>query len=279
MAEGWFLVDTVGEMPAVLLIGERSKKWRPLSNEFRGSVHKTVLRLVETVLNNLKQSQVLIDLAGPRLALASPVLGPSRQVHGVLMWIGDPDQTPPAQPVTQAWEWDLADRVAPTAVTGPRIPQVFADTLTDRLSRLVRPADAVRIAMDIRGASIGFRGSGEWIDLRGVVHRYTHRCIATFDGPRMLGISVELPEPLPENDPDMLARRTLDASARAGRIAPALIDAESRRVIAWLSATRPDLPEKVIDGTDNAPRPLTAEPWPMTPELLLAIYPTLVAPG
>ncbi|WCB40270.1 DUF5593 domain-containing protein [Gordonia polyisoprenivorans] len=147
-------------MPAVLLIGARSKKWRPLSNEFRGSVHKTVLRLVETVLNNLKQSQVLIDLAGPRLALASPVLGPSRQVHGVLMWIGDPDQTPPAQPVTQAWEWDLADRVAPTAVTGPRIPQMSADTLTDRLSRLLRPADAVRIAMDIRGLDRlpGFRG-------------------------------------------------------------------------------------------------------------------------
>ena len=266
-------MDTVGEMPAVLLIGARTKQWRPLSNEFRGSVHKTVLRLVETVLNNLKQSQVLLDLAGPRLALASPVLGPSRQVHGVLMWIGDPDETPPAEPLARAWEWDLTDRVSPTEVTDPRNPKVSAETLTDRLSRLARPADVTRIAMDIRDASVGFRGTGEWIDLQGAVHRYTHRCIATFDGPRMLGISVRLPDSLTENDPDLLARRVADLSARAGRVAPALIDTESGRVIAWLSSVRPNVPTNATNRATHGPRPLITEPWPMTPELLLAIYP------
>ncbi|MFC3241548.1 GAF domain-containing protein [Gordonia humi] len=267
-------MDTVGEMPAVLLVGARSKQWRPLSNEFRGSVHKTVLRLVETVLNNLKQSQVLIDLAGPRLALASPVLGPSRQVHGVLMWIGDPDETPPAEPRARAWEWDLTDRVSPSAVTDPRNPRVPSETLTDRLSRVARPADVARIATDVRVADVGFRSTGEWIDVHGAVHRYTHRCIATFDGPRILGVSVQLPDLLGEDDPDMVAYRVANLSAQAGRVAPALIDAVSGRVIAWLTAARPDLPTTVLSGAAHGFRPLVTKPWPMAPELLLAVYPT-----
>jgi hypothetical protein len=271
VADGWFLVDTVGDMPAVLLIGARSKQWRPLSNEFRGSVHKTVLRLVETVLNNLKQSQVLIDLAGPRLALASPVLGPSRQVHGVLMWIGDPTAAPPAEPQARAWEWDLDDRVSPSVVLAPRRtgPE---DTMTDWLSAFARPADVVRVAGEMREATIGFRGVGEWLDLDGVVHRYAYRCIATFDGPRMLGVSVVLPERVPPDDADLVARGVTDATATAGGVAPALLDAASGRVIAWLSAVRPALPPDVLSGRRPAPAPLSTRPWAGSEELLVGFF-------
>ncbi|WP_245622229.1 GAF domain-containing protein [Corynebacterium oculi] len=135
MTESWFLVDTVGDSPSVLRIGARSKQWRPLSNKFRGSVRTTVLRLLETVLNNLKQSQVLVDLAGPGLAVAFPVLGVTRHVHGVLMWIGDPTYSLPREPETEAWGWDLSDRAVPSAVVKAKTPFSPGETLTDWLSR------------------------------------------------------------------------------------------------------------------------------------------------
>ncbi|MFW0785145.1 GAF domain-containing protein [Gordonia sp. CPCC 206044] len=271
MTDGWFLVDTVGDMPAVLLIGARSKQWRPLSNVFRGSVHKTVLRLVDTVLNNLKQSQVLIDLAGPRLAVASPVLGTSRQVHGILMWIGEPTRTPPAEPVARAWEWELDDRVSPRLVPDRRATHIT--TMTQWLSEFARPADAARVAVDLRTAEIGLRGTGEWIDLQGTVHRYIYRCIATFDGPRMLVVSVELPERLSWDDAELIARRVTDTTAMTGGIAPALVHAPTNRVVAWLSTVRPPLPADVLNGRCPAPAPTASQPWEGIPDLTLCIFP------
>lgn len=241
MTESWFLVDTVGDSPSVLRIGARSKQWRPLSNEFRGSVRTTVLRLLETVLNNLKQSQVLVDLAGPRLAVAFPVIGATRHVHGVLMWVGDPTYSLPREPETEAWEWNLSDRVIPTSSTSK-------ETLTDWLSRLSRPADIVRMAQQIRTAQKGDRYSGEYVDRRGRVHKYTMRCIETFEGIRVLGVSALLPAAIGPSDADMIAQNVLDHTAQATGHALAFLDAGSHRVVAWLSPQRPSLPEAVLHG-------------------------------
>lgn len=254
VADGWFLVETAGEAPAVLMIGARSKQWRHLSNEFRGSVHKTVLRLVDTVLNNVKQSQVLLDVAGPRLALASPVLGPGRQVHGVLMWIGDPTAQPPAEPPSQAWEWTLEQppRLIASPSTDPRHP--LPQSMTEWLSGFARPSDVVRMAHEMRAPQVGCHTTGEWVALDGTVHRYAHRCVATFDGPRMLGVSVTLPDTvIPENN-DLLARTLTDTTAAATGLAPALLWPDGR-VVAWLSSTRPDLDDDALHGRAAAPTP------------------------
>lgn len=247
VVDGWFLVETAGDSPAVLMIGARSKQWRPLSNEFRGTVHKTVLRLVDTVLNNVKQTQVLLDLAGQRLAIASPVLGSSRQVHGVLMWIGEPTQQPPAEPPSQAWEWRF-DGAVPELVGGDSSrPQ----TLTDWLSTCARPSDVLRIADEIRSVRVGERATGEWVDLGGAVHRYSYRCAATFDGPRGFAVSVTLPDRVAAGSDELLNRRITDMSAATSALAPALCWPDGR-VAAWLSAQRPTLPEDVLSGRVSA---------------------------
>lgn len=274
MAEGWFLVDTDGESPEVLRIGSRSKQWRPLSNEFRGSVRTTVVRLLETVLNNLKQSQVLVDLAGPRLAIAFPVLGATRHVHGVLMWVGDPTETVPHEPETQAWEWDLSDPVIPTTVSTQKNPFIPPQTLTDWLSRLSRPADVLRLAQQIRTAKPGSRCTGEYLDMHGHIHKYTMRCINTFDGIRVVGVSVTLPDKVADSDVDAVSRSILEHTCQAKRCAPAFIDGPSHRVLAWLSAQRPDLPEAVIHGFDPLPElPTEHSALPAASGVVLATIP------
>lgn len=274
MAEGWFLVDTVGESPAVLRIGNRSKQWRPLSNEFRGSVRTTVMRLVETVLNNLKQSQVLVDLAGPRLAIAFPVLGATRHVHGVLMWVGDPTDSLPREPETQAWEWDLTDPIIPATVSQEKNPFTPRQTLTDWLSQLARPADVLCLAQQIRTAQPGSRCTGEYLDLHGLVHKYTMRCIKTFEGTRVVGISVTLPKETAPNDVDTVARSVLEYTAQAQGCAPAFIDASSHRVLAWLSAQRPNLPEAMLHGFDPLPElPAEHTVLPAAPGIILTTIP------
>ncbi|WPF66038.1 MULTISPECIES: GAF domain-containing protein [unclassified Corynebacterium] len=274
MTESWFLVDTVGDSPSVLRIGARSKQWRPLSNEFRGSVRTTVLRLLETVLNNLKQSQVLVDLAGPRLAVAFPVLGVTRHVHGVLMWIGDPTYSLPREPETEAWEWDLSDRIVPSAVVKTKTPFSPGETLTDWLSRFSRPADILRVAQQIRTAQTGARHSGEYLDQHQRVHKYTMRCVDTFEGTRVVGVSVILPEILPLTDADVVSRYVLDQTVKAAKHAPAFLDADSHRVVAWLSPQRPNLPEAVLHGFDPLPiLPGETTPVATTRDILLAHIP------
>lgn len=250
VGEGWFLVETSGSTPSVVMVGPRSKQWRPVSNMFRGSVYTTVLQLLDTVLNNLKQSQVLLDVGGPWLALAHPVLGPSRQVHAILMWIGDATETPPPEPPVWAFAWELADPISPEFVDDPQ-----DRTMTDWLSGCARLSDIRRTVTDVHGAAIGDRFGGDWIRTDGTVERYAMRVVATFDGPCVLGVSVRLPETLPEADDELLPRVALRAVAAHTGTSSAVLHAPSGRVLAWLTDTRPDVVDAVMSGRIAAPEP------------------------
>ncbi|MDH2456742.1 DUF5593 domain-containing protein [Corynebacterium bovis] len=238
MTGGWFIVDVVGPVPSVLRIGANRKQWRPLSNEFRGAVHRTIVRLVETVIYNRKQSQTLVDLSARTSAVACPVLGSTRVVHGVLLWIGEHGEVPSDQPVTHVWEWDLADCGAP-APDRP-CPVETAVTSTELLSRLVRPGDIMELANDVRTARAGFHRVGEWLTVGAELYRYSSHCVRGFDGLRMVVLSVRTGERVPDTHPELVARRVMDATCRMSGVAPALVSARTGRVLAWLSSNRPD---------------------------------------
>ncbi|QNG20566.1 hypothetical protein G4H71_11145 [Rhodococcus triatomae] len=246
MHEGWFLIETSGDAPTVLMVGSRTKQWRPVSNVFRGSVYSVVQQLVETVMNNLKQSQVLLE--GPRLALAHPVLGPARQVHAILMWIGDSTVLPPPAPRVHSWAWDLADRVSPILVDDPE-----GRTMTDWLSGCARIGDVLCTLTDVRRAELGDRFAGEWVRVDGVVHRYALRSVATFDGPRLVGVSVELPEALPAGHAELLPRSALEFSCDHHGTAMAVVDGATRRAQAWLTDRVPGCDPAVRSGRSAAP--------------------------
>ncbi|MGZ8180196.1 GAF domain-containing protein [Williamsia sp. SKLECPSW1] len=264
MSDGWFLVETSGSTPAVVMVGPRSKQWRPVSNMFRGPVYSTVLHLLETVLNNLKPSQALLDIGGPRLAFAQPVLGPSRQVHAILMWIGEATETPPPEPPVWAWAWSLADRVSPEFVADPA-----RGSMTDWLSGCARVADVRRTVAFVLHADVGDRLAGEWVRVDGTVERYAMRVVATFDGPYVLGVGARLPETLDPMDDEMIPRAVLTTSS-ADR-AVALVDRDSNRVVAWLTDRRPTVGDGVVAGRD-ASRPIFTEELAGSPELRLAVF-------
>ena len=267
MDKGWFLVETSGSTPAVVMVGARSKQWRPVSNMFRGSVYTTVLQLLDTVLNNLKQSQVLLDVGGPRLALAQPVLGPSRQVHAILMWIGDATETPPPEPPVWAFAWELADPISPEFVDDPE-----TGTMTDWLSGCARLSDIRRTAADVYGATVGDRFAGDWIRTDGTVERYTMRVVFTFDGPAILGVSLRLPETTASTEEELLPRAALQATATYAGTSTAVLHAASGRVLAWLTDGRPNFPDEVVSGRIAAPTPSATSPIDETGQLILGIF-------
>lgn len=263
MSDGWFLVETSGSTPVVVMVGARGKQWRPVSNMFRGPVYATILRLVGTVLDNVKPSQVLLDIGGTRVAYAQPVLGPARQVHAILLWVGESTEVVPPEPPAWAWTWNLADRVSPRFVDDPD-----RGSMTDWLSGCARVADIRRTAQFVLEAQVGDRQAGEWVRLDGTVERYAMRVVATVDGPCVVGVAARLPETSAPSDDDLLARAVLAASS-AGR-SVAVVHAGSGRVVAWLTDRRPDVAPAVLSGATPLPLPPTTSALG-SPDLLLGV--------
>lgn len=270
MGDGeWLVIETFSDAPTVVAAGSRARNWRPLSNVFRGSSLAMVQKLVGVVVDNLKDSQTLVDLTpGTRLAYARPILGPGRQVHAVMVWLGGRDENPPPPPRALGWTWDVTDPGRPRPVCHPGcgefygLPDLGEPSLTDLLSTLTQLPELAEILEAIDTAAPDRAGTGEWTmrrpDGRTMKVRYAFRCAQT-DGRLLLhGISQELAD---------------DDSGPAGRLAaevlhqvavdrhPALVHTDSGHVRAWLTTAPDFLPPEVVRGLSPLPAgSLTAVP-------------------
>ncbi|MFI1919080.1 GAF domain-containing protein [Nocardia sp. NPDC020380] len=257
MSDGeWLVIETLSDSPTVVAAGSRVRKWRPLSNVFRGSSLTMVQKLVGVVVDNLKDSQSLVDLTpGTRLAYARPILGPGRQVHALMVWLGSRDENPPAPPRALGWSWDVTDPGRPSTVSHPGsadfygFPPGTEPTLTDLLSTLTDLRDTAEVLTAVDTAEPDHAGTGEWLmrrpDGRMMKLRYAFRA-ARLDGRLYLhGICQELPDHIP-GPADLLAVDVLGAVA-ADR-PTALVHTKSGHVRAWLTPPPDSLPSDVISG-------------------------------
>ncbi|MGW4774842.1 GAF domain-containing protein [Nocardia sp. NPDC004278] len=261
----WFIIDTLSGSLSVIAAGSRGRKWRPLPNVFRGKSLTMVQKLVEVVVDNLKDSQSLVDLTpGTKLAYARPILGPGRQVHAVMVWLGTKEDNPPPPPEAIGWTWDLDSLGFPTRDYAPAAaefhgyPRESNPTLTELLSMGTRLSDTATLLDVLDNIDEDAVGTGEWRMIRpdGVYAkiRYAFRYASFGNGRTIHGISQRVAgyDGDPKDSMDGLALRSL--AHASGRYA-ALLHTRTRRVLAWLSEAPRYLPAGVIRGLEQAPQP------------------------
>lgn len=262
MGDGeWLVIETLSDAPTVVAAGSRARKWRPLSNVFRGSSLAMVHKLVGVVVDNLKDSQTLVDLTpGTRLAYARPILGPGRQVHAVMVWLGSRDENPPPPPGALGWTWDVTDPGRPRAVPHPGtaafygFPDASEPSITEVLSTLIGLPEIAETLTAIDTAAADATGTGEWLMRRpnGRIMKVRYAFRGAHREGRLLlhGISQELPDQ-PPTPVELLSADVLAAVAADAR--PALVHTASGRVRAWLTAPPDFLPAAVVRGAASAP--------------------------
>ncbi|WP_228001652.1 GAF domain-containing protein [Nocardia australiensis] len=283
MGEGeWLVIDTLSDTPTVIAAGSRARKWRPLANVYRGSSLAMVQKLVGVVVDNLKDSQTLVDLTpGTRLAYARPILGPQRHVHAVMVWLGAKETNPPPPPRAIGWTWELRDGF-PEPVTSAGVASFYGlaedrdPTLTELLSTATGVSELVDLLAAVEGIEEGQVGTGELPIIRpdGRITRvrYAFRCVRGTDGLAIQGISHELADHV-ESRGESLPARILSAVGSAGELYPALVHRVSGRVLAWLAKPPVHLPPAVIRGVAAAPVPQYSAVLPGLPEsVALSIF-------
>ncbi|GDY33032.1 GAF domain-containing protein [Gandjariella thermophila] len=257
----WLVVDTLSNSPTVVAAGSRARKWRPLGNVFRGSQLTMVEKLVGVVVDNLKDSQSLVDLThGTKLAYARPILGPGRQVHAVMVWLGTKDENPPAPPKAIGWTWDLADPGRPRTVPHPGtaefygFPGDFDPTVTDLLSTLADISEIAQVLHVLADAQEGRAGTGEWLMRRPnglpAKIRYAFRGARSDGRLQLHGISQEISDYVVDRG-DFIAADVLRNVV--GKRHPAFVHVDSGHVQSWLSGPPESLPDAVVRGFAPAP--------------------------
>lgn len=261
----WLVIDTLSNSPTVIAAGSRARKWRPLANVFRGTSLTMVHNLVEVVVNNLKDSQSLVDLTpGTKLAYARPILGPGRQVHAVMVWLGTKDGSPPPPPRAIGWTWDLTEPEVPLPVPSPGVAEFYGFpagtdlTLTQLLSTVMELTEIVDLLESLQGIEEGAVGTGEWLMRRrdgGLMKvRYAFRCVRVAEGLHLHGISQQIVDYI-SNPGDSISARVLQSVVDIGGGHPALVNTHSGRIQAWLTEPPDHMPAAAVLGLESAPQP------------------------
>lgn len=259
----WLVIDTLSAAPTVIAAGSRARKWRPLANVYRGTSLTMVQKLVDVVVDNLKDSQTLVDLTpGTRLAYARPILGPQRQVHAVMVWLGARAANPPPPPRAIGWTWALDPTGFPEPIPAPGVGEFYgfpdgsSPTVTELLSTVIGTQDIVHLLAAMQGIAAGTVGTGELPLLRpdGLPTRirYSFRCVDGPDGLVVQGISYELADHVAEPG-ESVATTILHAVVATGERYPALVHEDSGRIYAWLAPPPQHLPAAVVRGATPAP--------------------------
>jgi Family of unknown function (DUF5628)/Domain of unknown function (DUF5593) len=112
MTHDWLLVETLGTEPAVVAQGRRTKNLVPISGFLRRSPHLMAIQsaIADTVRTG--QSMSAITPKNDRVIRTEAVQMSDGRLHGVHLWIGEPDEEPPERPIPGPLIWDLTEGVA-----------------------------------------------------------------------------------------------------------------------------------------------------------------------
>lgn len=254
MDHDWLLVETLGDEPAVVAQGSRTKNLVPISAFLRRNPH--LMAIQSAIGETIRGGQPLTSITSKhdRVIRTDVVRMSDGVIHGVQLWIGPPDIDAPDRPVIGCLKWDLDSGVATdtpeSLVIGGRDVsresthgRAFADDLP---TRALNPDESRVLSMVIRAKSGNVMCStwnvadyqGKPIAV-GFVARATQE--AQDDGTERLicrAMNWRAERDEVSDRPDDLAQRILNGLETPG-VHRALVDLNSWRLLKWLDAPCP----------------------------------------
>ena len=112
MSHDWMLVETLGSEPAVVAQGAHTKDLVPIGTFLRRDPH---LMAIQTAIGETVRAGKGLTSITPkndRVIRTEVVKMSDGRIHGVQIWVGTPDEEPPAPPSIGPLIWDLTQRTA-----------------------------------------------------------------------------------------------------------------------------------------------------------------------
>ena len=168
MDHDWLLVETLGDEPAVVAQGARTKNLVPISSFLRRNPH---LMAIQSAIGETVRAGHALSIITPkhdRVIRTEVVHMSDGVIHGVHLWIGPPDAEPPERPIPGPLKWDLTSGVATDT------PESLANAGRDIATRHM-PASIPTMMLVIGsvtvnlfgGAALGIGESWLWPTLEG----------------------------------------------------------------------------------------------------------------
>ena len=112
MTPDWLLVETLGAEPAVVAQGQQTKNLVPISAFLRRNPNLMAIQAAigETVHAGTSLSS--LTAKGDRVIRTEVVRMTDSRIHGVHVWIGPLEETPPDRPIPGPLKWDLTNGIA-----------------------------------------------------------------------------------------------------------------------------------------------------------------------
>jgi hypothetical protein len=254
MDHDWLLVETLGDEPAVVAQGSRTKNLIPIRTFLRRNPH--LMAIQSAIGETVRGGQPLTSMTTKhdRVICTDVVRMSDGVIHGVQLWIGPPDVEAPERPLIGPLKWDLdsgvATDTAESLANSGRDPsresthgRAFAEDLP---ARAVNADESSVLSMVIR-AKPGNVMCSTWnvTDYQGrpIAVGFVARAAreAQDDGTerlicRSMNWRAERDEPVAR--PDDLAQRILNGLAVPG-VHRALVDLNSWRLLKWLDTPCP----------------------------------------
>lgn len=272
MDHDWLLVETLGDEPAVVAQGSRTKNLVPTSSFLRRNPH---LMAIQSAIGETVRAGHALNIITPkhdRVIRTEVVRMSDGVIHGVHLWIGPPDAEPPPRPIPGPVKWDLTSGVATDtpeslANAGRDIAieathgRAFAEDLPTRELN----ADESKVLSMVIRAKPGYTMCSTWsvTDYQGQpIHvGFVARAVQEQqpDGSERLisrAMNWRSVREGPVVRPDDLAQRILNGLAAPG-VHRALVDVKRGRLLKWLDLPSPhydwrtrDRGEPVFDPAD-----------------------------
>ena len=254
MDHDWLLVETLGDEPAVVAQGSRTKNLVPISTFLRRNPHLMAIQSAIGETGRAGQPLSSITPKHDRVIRTEVVRMSDGVIHGVHLWIGPPGADPPQRPTPGPLKWDLSTGVATdtpeSLANSGRNPDVeathgraFAEDLP---ARDLNPNESKVLSMVIRAKPGNFLCS-TWnvTDFRGqpITVGFVARAVTEQqdDGSeRLICRAMNWRSVIegPVVRPDDLAQRILNGLAAPG-VHRALVDLNHWRLLKWLDKPCP----------------------------------------
>ncbi|KIQ18364.1 hypothetical protein RU01_08455 [Rhodococcus sp. MEB064] len=268
--DGWIVVETLAEpidggaLGTVVAKDGRAKEWTALQ---RSVPNKRVADAARAVVASVVETGVetSVSVPGMRVPLrAVPVAGPSRAVHGVLLYVGDDADASP--PDVTGWDWTSADRLFEYTTEMDRmVPRESgrgpSATAFEFFDRNEDAESAMYLMVALFDADPGTRWDGA-ITLRTsrgprplrIALRTVHD-EASRDDRITHGLSIALRDDEFVSPGPSFEAFALRSLTRDSPTAIALIDAERVRLTRWLTEPVPDILWKGQVDQRDTPHP------------------------
>jgi hypothetical protein len=252
MPHDWMLVETLGDEPAVVAEGTEIRDLVPIGSALRRSPH---LMAIQTAIGETVRGGTALSSITPKhqhVIRTEVVAMSDGRIHGVLIWVGSPDDEPPPPPMVGALVWDLTEGTATDTVeslrvggwdpaTQPTHGRAFADDLP---RRALQPNEAKVLSVVIK-PEVGVTICDTWqvSDHQGqpITIAFCARSLAeTRDDGTDAVVCRAMNWRVPHTEPATpdLAQRILQGLAEPG-VHRALVDPAHWKLLKWLDDPAP----------------------------------------